>query len=324
MRTDQTRSVGAVIVDGQHKRDKIHSVDLHEGLGPAISRLPVELLFEIFVYTLLPFDEFLLPSKLRPPMLLTRICRRWREVAVGTPNLWCRVFSGPMSSHHRHRKREAFCYNTWLKRSRGLPLSLALTCFPNPLIGVLQPYTNQISSLRIVYCAATDALLLNDLPALQVLTVDRHISVYHFRGSDIARSILNHSSTLRSLKVTEPSFIFNLADFDPLNNSRWPYLTHIEITVRQQNTLLGILQQAPNLFSAKISIHLEYTMSLPLPAEPYTHTKLQLLHINCPRALPSPPNLLNALSLPALREFTANFVWTWWPHEEFKAFLARS
>lgn len=65
-------------------------------------------------------------------------------------------------------------------------------------------------------------------------------------------------------------------------------------------------------------------MSLPLPAEPYTHTKLQLLHINCPRALPSPPNLLNALSLPALREFTANFVWTWWPHEEFKAFLARS
>ncbi|KAG2754959.1 hypothetical protein P692DRAFT_20770968, partial [Suillus brevipes Sb2] len=126
MRTDQTRSVGAVIVDGQHKRDKIHSVKLHEGLGPAISRLPVELLSEIFVYTLLPFDEFLLPSKLRPPMLLTRICRRWREVAVGTPNLWCRVFSGPMSSHHRHRKREAFCYNTWLKRSRELPLSLAL------------------------------------------------------------------------------------------------------------------------------------------------------------------------------------------------------
>ncbi|KIK33520.1 hypothetical protein CY34DRAFT_38321, partial [Suillus luteus UH-Slu-Lm8-n1] len=71
------------------KRDKIRSVNLHEGLGPAISRLPAELLSEIFTHTLPPFDGFLPPSKLRPPILLTRVCRRWREVAVGTPNLWC-------------------------------------------------------------------------------------------------------------------------------------------------------------------------------------------------------------------------------------------
>jgi hypothetical protein len=329
MRTDQTQSVGAVIADDQHKRAKIPSVNLHKGIGPAISRLPAELLSEIFMHTLPPFDEFLSPSKLRPPMLLTRICRRWREVVVGTPNLWCRLFSGFMSSHHRRRKREAFCYNTWLKRSRGLPLSLALTCCPDPLTGLLQPYTNQISSLRIVYCAATRDLLLNDLPALQVLTVDRavdrHIGVFRYGGSVAARSILNHSFTLHSLKVSGPSFIFYLADFDPFKNSRWPHLTHIEITVRQQNVLLRLLQQAPNLSSAKISILLEYkAMHPPLPVEPCTHTKLQLLHINCPRVLPSLPNLLDALSLPGLREFMAGSVWTRWPHNEFKAFLARS
>ncbi|KAG1863552.1 hypothetical protein DFJ58DRAFT_724969 [Suillus subalutaceus] len=83
MRTDQTRSVGTVIADGKRlvdKRDKIiHSVNLHEGalvidtvpssvnfallcakgLGPAVSRLPAELLFEIFMHTLPSFDELL-------------------------------------------------------------------------------------------------------------------------------------------------------------------------------------------------------------------------------------------------------------------------
>ncbi|KAG2345911.1 hypothetical protein BDR05DRAFT_1012179 [Suillus weaverae] len=323
MRTDQTGSVGAVIADSQRlvgKRDKtIHFVNLHEGLEPAISRLPAELLSEIFMHTLPPFDELLRPSKLRSPMLLIRICRRWREVAVGTPSLWCRLFSGFMSSHRRRRQREAFCYNTWLQRSQGHPLSLALTCLPDPLTGLLQPYTNQISSLRIVYCAATRDLLLNDLPALQVLTMDGRIS--GFERSAVARSILNHSFTLRSLKVS--GLVFYLVDFDPFKNSRWPHLTHVDITIRQQNILLRLLQQAPNLSSAKISISPEY-MQRPLPVEPCTHTKHQFLHIHCFRTLSSLPYLLDDLSLPSLRKFMAGSAWFEWPHEEFKAFLARS
>ncbi|KAG1863553.1 hypothetical protein DFJ58DRAFT_213219, partial [Suillus subalutaceus] len=143
----------------------------------------------------------------------------------------------------------------------------------------------------------------------------------------IAQSIMNHLLTLRSLKISRLSFSFDLADFDPFKNSRWPYLTHVGINVCQQNILLRLLQQAPNLSSAKISIDLVYTgqpSGPPLPVEPFTHTKLQVLHINCPRSLPPLPNLLNALSLPNLREFMASSAWMWWPHEEFKAFLARS
>ncbi|KAG1874390.1 hypothetical protein F4604DRAFT_2009893 [Suillus subluteus] len=328
MRTDQTRSVGAVIADGERlvdKRDKIiHSVNLHEGLGPAVSRLPAELLSEIFMHTLPSFDELLPPSKLRSPMLLTRICRRWREVVVDTPSLWCRLFGGYKSSQRGHRPQEAFCYNTWLKRSRGLPLSLALTCRTNHLTSLLQPYTNQISSLRIVYCAATRDLLLSDLPALQVLIVDGWISDFQFQESAIAQSILNHSFTLRSLKVSRPSSSFYLAGFHSFKNSRWPHLTHahVEITVYQQDLLI-LLQQAPNLSSAKIFVAV-LTAHPPLPVEPCTHTKLQVLHINCSQSPLAFPNLLNALSLPNLRELMAGALCMQWPHEEFKAFLARS
>ncbi|KAG1878285.1 hypothetical protein F4604DRAFT_603118, partial [Suillus subluteus] len=304
MRTDQTRSVAAVITDDQRlvdKRDKIiHSV-IHKEVGPAVSCLPAELLHEIFMHTLPPFDELLPPSKSRPPMLLTRICRRWREVAVNSPSLWCRLFSGFMSSHCWHRRREAFCYNTWLKRSRGLPLSLVLMCRPNPLTDLLQPYTNQISSLHIVYCAATRDLLLNGLPALQVLTIHGWISNQSSERSLIARSILNHSFTLRSLEINRlVSFSFYLADFDPFKITRWPHLTHVEINVCQQNILPRLLQQAPNLSSAKIFMTLDYTMPYPLPVESCTHTKLQILHINRPSPLLSianGSNLLNVLSL---------------------------
>ncbi|KAG1816419.1 uncharacterized protein BJ212DRAFT_190985 [Suillus subaureus] len=244
MRTDQTRSIGAIIADGKRfadKRDKIiHSVNLHEGLGPVVSHLPAELLSEISMHTLPPFDELLPPSKLRSPMLLTRICRRRRKITVDTLSLWCGLFGGFMSSRRRHRRREAFCYKTWLERSQGLPLSLALTCHQNPFTSLLQPYTDQISSLRIVYCVATRDLLLNDLPALQILTMNGWISDESER-SDIARSILNHSLTLYSLKFSRLSFPFYLADFDPFKNSRWPHLTHVEINV-QQNLLLILLQ----------------------------------------------------------------------------------
>ncbi|KAG2087526.1 uncharacterized protein F5147DRAFT_781289 [Suillus discolor] len=291
---------------------------------PAASCLPAELLSEIFMRTLPPFDELFPPSKLRSPMLLTRICRRWREVAVGTPGLWCRLFGRFMSSHCRHRKKESFCYDTWLKRSQGLPLSLEVMCFPNPLIGLLQHYTNQISSLRIVCCAATHDLLLNDLPALQVLTLDGQINYSQSKRSTVARSILNHSFTLRSLTVTgnEPSFYS--ADFDPFKNSRWTHLTDVNICVRQKNVLVALLQQAPNLSSVKIFI-IDIHPEPPLPVKLCKHEKLQLLHIRSFEPFLSLPYMFNALSLPNLRNFIANEgMQPEWPHEEFKAFLARS
>lgn len=326
MRTDQIWSVGPVNADGQcliDQRDNIiHPMNLHKEPGPAVSRLPAELLSEIFMHTLPPFDEFLSPSKLRSPMLLTRICRRWREVAVGTPGLWCRLFRGFKSSHCRHRKKESFCYDTWLKRSQGLPLSLEIRRFTNPLAGLLQHYTNQISSLRTVCCAATHDLLLNDLPALQVLTIyDGQIIYSQSKRSTVTRSLLNHLFTLRSLKVS-CQLSFYSADFDPFKNSRWTHLTDVEISVFQQNVLVRLLQQAPNLSSVKIFIDDMHPEPL-LPVKLCTHEKLQLLHIRYFESLSS--YMLNALSLPNLRKFVADAgMQPEWPHEEFKEFLARS
>ncbi|KAG1839418.1 hypothetical protein DFJ58DRAFT_614455, partial [Suillus subalutaceus] len=59
----------------------------HEELVSDLDRLPTELLYHIFIHCL-PKTGYTLPNSKSPPMLLTRICRRWREVASDMPSLW--------------------------------------------------------------------------------------------------------------------------------------------------------------------------------------------------------------------------------------------
>ncbi|KAJ7185368.1 hypothetical protein C8R46DRAFT_859589, partial [Mycena filopes] len=51
-----------------------------------ILTLPVEITAAIFVHCLPEFPGH--PSRTVAPMLLGRICRRWRNIACSTPRLW--------------------------------------------------------------------------------------------------------------------------------------------------------------------------------------------------------------------------------------------
>ncbi|KAG1771503.1 hypothetical protein EDD22DRAFT_863416 [Suillus occidentalis] len=97
----------------QKKDNIIQSMNLHRGLVSALWRVPSEILSLIFVRCL-PDTEHLLPSSKSAPMLLTRICRRWREVVVGMSSLWCRVI---VDIDNDDRQRTASCYDTWFERS---------------------------------------------------------------------------------------------------------------------------------------------------------------------------------------------------------------
>ncbi|OAX34396.1 hypothetical protein K503DRAFT_648634, partial [Rhizopogon vinicolor AM-OR11-026] len=63
------------------------SIILHRGSTSALWRLPVEVLCQIFVHCL-PETDHLRISPGLAPLLLTRVCRRWKEVAVNSPRLW--------------------------------------------------------------------------------------------------------------------------------------------------------------------------------------------------------------------------------------------
>ncbi|KAG1742870.1 hypothetical protein EDB19DRAFT_1604251, partial [Suillus lakei] len=67
------------------------SMNLHKRLMSALWCFPTEILSQIFCHCLPKIPELpdlQLPSELSTPMLLTRICRQWRGVAMDLPNLW--------------------------------------------------------------------------------------------------------------------------------------------------------------------------------------------------------------------------------------------
>ncbi|KAG5639929.1 hypothetical protein DXG03_002330, partial [Asterophora parasitica] len=107
--------------------------------GPSpINRLPVELVMEIFVFSLRDFagdpglistrasrkfrDRLSLsPGASSDPMILAQVCRRWRYIALSMPRLWTKMRIKSYShSHH------VPLVQTWLQRSANLPLDISL------------------------------------------------------------------------------------------------------------------------------------------------------------------------------------------------------
>lgn len=104
--------------------------------APALYRLPTELISDIFLLVVAfpsngdPAYDPKNGLELRPlrgeisPLLLCKICRRWRSIAFSTPLLWARLrikFKKPLSDgYERHLLRQ------WLDRAGTCPLSLTI------------------------------------------------------------------------------------------------------------------------------------------------------------------------------------------------------
>jgi hypothetical protein len=314
----------------EHLKEKqeriIQSMNLHRGLQSALWRLPDEVLSETFVQCLPPGNLCRYSPKLAP-LLLTRICRRWREVSVDMPRLWCRLL---VRVDVNNWQKAVYCFNSWLKRSRGIPIALGLYGDTNNdasiLQSLLQPYNNQISSL-IMYDDVSKAseLLLQNLPALRELTMTG--SLVRFYGSTVDESISRLPSGLRSLRLLERACVHELENLHSLNPV-WAHLIHVEICLDDTRIIVRLLQLGLNLSS--ITIWLERRRrrrNVVRVLEPVMHTKLQSLRIGHDWQQTTNyylPSLFHALSLPNLRVLDAGEARAQWPHTEFRAFLARS
>ncbi|KAG1786560.1 uncharacterized protein HD556DRAFT_1414881 [Suillus plorans] len=325
------------------RKEKINqSMTFHKGLRSALWCLPTEVLCQIFHHCLRE-DKDLLPISNLTPMLLTRICRPWREVAVDMPSLWCRfhvefnvttvrqqdfVFhrnddddyyyyrrlekGSDVEVDHRAWQQAVFHYNLWLKRSRGRPLSIALMRYDSTVLlgNLLQPYMDQISFLSIYFSrrfgAGKPQLLLKDMPALRELVIlvdDRHIP-------PMEEYISQLPSTIHILDVMDLPFdIRHLSSLDPA----WTHLTQVKISFFDQYAFLHLLRLCPNLSSLTVEIQYDIFSRLreetdvdrQQALEPFTHTNLQTLCLGYADEGALLARLFNALSLPSLRVFHA-------------------
>ncbi|OJA09241.1 hypothetical protein AZE42_09215 [Rhizopogon vesiculosus] len=309
------------------KRGKVkQSMDLHKGLISALWRLPAEILSQIFVHCL-PTETDLGISLRLDPLLLTRICRRWREVAMDTPSLWCNLSVNISWKQSAQWPQAAFCYDSWLRRSQGLPLSLTRVLYDDDdktkVQSLLQPYLKQITSIAFPTTKAYQLLAL-DLPTLQELIIE---NLSHDSAAD-ARSISRLPCNLRSLRLQgPPGFDFQQSCS---SNPVWVHLTNLEICVNKAETFICLLQLCLNISSATVSMLPSEFYFLP-QSKPFTHTKLQFLSILSSHSPFEKKNsiarLFNGLYLPNLRMLHCNGYdgyGIWWPHNDFKVFLAQS
>ncbi|KAJ7778697.1 hypothetical protein DFH07DRAFT_537757 [Mycena maculata] len=83
------------------------------------SPLPFEMISEIFFHCLPNVRT--VPDKSEAPLLLGRICKEWREIALTTPSLWTTFVV-----HWTHVSGTVHLASLWLSRARGYPLSIQI------------------------------------------------------------------------------------------------------------------------------------------------------------------------------------------------------
>ncbi|KAL0574009.1 hypothetical protein V5O48_007953 [Marasmius crinis-equi] len=138
---ERLRSLDAEISKLQAERDELRQhIDRHRMLLSPFRRLPVDLWGEIFVQAL-PSNEYNLPGRTLKdaPLLLTTVCRTWRDIALRTPRLWNGIHVYFPRQHRRHRavqlssllrvRKEGV--KAWLDRSGSLPITLSLAIGPD-------------------------------------------------------------------------------------------------------------------------------------------------------------------------------------------------
>ncbi|KZP27043.1 hypothetical protein FIBSPDRAFT_731496, partial [Athelia psychrophila] len=89
--------------------------DGHQNLLNLTRRLPLEILGEIFIH----MQDMLGGRSIAP----TRVCRHWREVAVGTSRLWSHI---SLQYPTWRPLEDVEMTSIWLQRSAGQPLNIIL------------------------------------------------------------------------------------------------------------------------------------------------------------------------------------------------------
>ncbi|KAJ3890362.1 hypothetical protein GG344DRAFT_77931 [Lentinula edodes] len=112
------------------KRDELQTkLGVYRAALSPLRRCPTEIFQQIFTWTLPPFPVL---SFDEGPLLLGRVCSRWRSISVSTPELWSAVHVTIPEALHTYqgfnRKCEELrhCLSTWLGRASMLPLHISV------------------------------------------------------------------------------------------------------------------------------------------------------------------------------------------------------
>lgn len=302
--------------------------ELHHQSFP-FDLLPLELQVEIFSHCLPLFPHFDIDEA---PLLITRVCKAWRDLAYNTPKLWSTFeieITGSGTSTPFHDLSIMSTIQLWLERSKAVPLNVRVMHVP---VGrIPDPRSAQILSLLVPEARRWKHVQFT-LPSSSISSIQNVLP----DGFPELRSL---TLQMKGLWNSEPSF--------DLSSMRipWHQLTSLDLRLEHGSLLdleqcLEILSQAERLaaFTATVNCVFDHPETL---SEGLSLPTLQTLHL-IPRGgghvgvgpMNDSPEaclvkFLKLLSLPAIR--TLHIEWLLlsngptspWPktHLDFLSFL---
>lgn len=326
------------------KQEKLKTfIESHRRLLSPSQKLLPEILQVIFCYCLPTAHNAVMSTK-EAPLLLGRVCRRWRQVSHTTPKLWTSIHISiiPVAFHNSRGVARKDAVSSWLSRSGVLPLYISMTAkstrtAPNPGATVnayyIQPYLDVISehthrwrSLHLMLNDYNWSYLFTrfsgvDFPALESLCLEGNFPrrLKHALPPDHAAfsgeiGILQ-APCLR--KLSFPSFSLQVIQA----RVHWRDLTGLDLGSRPLllTDVVRIITKCPNLENCTISLH-PPGASAPgaFPSRPITMPTLPVLRtlsLTTKKAcFDEIFSLLDGLSTPALRHLSLhNRIEVDWP-----------
>jgi hypothetical protein len=134
--------------------------------------LPNEITSEIFVHFLPVYPRCPPLTGILSPTLLTQICRRWREIALGTPALW-RAIALLDEPDGIPPEYQADISHVWLSRSGRCPLSVCLDAYYDEnavhCLAAVVPHRERWEYLKLRVSSSLPPIIAGPMPLLRHL-----------------------------------------------------------------------------------------------------------------------------------------------------------
>ncbi|KAJ6466397.1 hypothetical protein C8R45DRAFT_1219485 [Mycena sanguinolenta] len=320
-------------------------------ISPAL-RLPVEITSEVFLHCL-PTSyterEWNTANPSEAPILLLHVCRIWREIAIGTPELWAKM-EFAMDDAHSDGIAQA-----WFRRAKACPLSVKLHRWPCwgaydnpwsdeggdedsssdsdeeddesissiPIVEMLLEYAHnlrflELSTIPSAYIRELDRLSgFYNFPSLQKLTIGLKKTDFEYwepESMDNAPCIqlFRNAPLLRELCL--------IADTPPLffKSLPWHQFTKYTGTTDVLHHCADALRLGSNLVECALTVY----VADPTSVENLNHPSLKSLTLFNGWAS---TDIFEFLTLPALETLQIlHCQEEWFSDQEFKEFLTRS
>ncbi|KAG5638418.1 hypothetical protein H0H81_012749 [Sphagnurus paluster] len=241
-----------------------------------IRLLPLEILVEIFKYTIVQESNRLYPHINQAPISISQVCSTWRKASLQCPTLWSTLSLWPSGDYYKSNLTSGIL-NWWYGRAERQPLSFSFSelsssirsirSVTKEIVAALIPFSHRLSNLQLHINRFDDiAPFLSqrdvEMPFLETLAISTSkeprlsSNVHVFRSAPALRDVTLGLSIYPDILGQPLSFEFP-----------WAQLTRLTIKDLTPYAFHHIITQCYQLVNGSFKIDLGLPSDLETPQE---------------------------------------------------------